>query len=384
MALGIAAGDAGEAIQIHTVDSGGNVGRYTAIAIGSDGLPVISYYHVDAQELRIAHCDDPTCATATIRVASDYGDSGQFSSIAIGSDDLPIISFFEATEGALRAVHCSDLLCDEKVNWIPDPDLNDVVGIGSSIAIAPDGYPMIAYTNIDADLVMVADCISLTCIIPTRTPIADAGSAGGDPAIVIGSADLALIAFYDLSGGGGTGDLSVVECKNAACTSFEVHHVDTPGNVGKYPSMAIGSDDLGIIAYQDAASARLKVAHCTVASCSSADARTLDPQQESGERTAIAIGPDGLATIVYWADSFDGGVLKLAHCDDLACTSARISVLTEIGSNGGYASIAFDGDGHPVISFYDQHTGDLRVAYPGVHSDGFESGDLGAWVSSGT
>ena len=27
-----------------TIDSGGNVGHYTSITIGTDGLPVISYY----------------------------------------------------------------------------------------------------------------------------------------------------------------------------------------------------------------------------------------------------------------------------------------------------------------------------------------------------
>ncbi len=44
-----------------TIDTGENVGRFSSIAIGADGLPTISYCGVDGT-LKVAHCATPTCA----------------------------------------------------------------------------------------------------------------------------------------------------------------------------------------------------------------------------------------------------------------------------------------------------------------------------------
>ena len=37
-----------------TVDSSGDVGTYTAIAIGVDGRPVVTYTHVTNEKLKVA------------------------------------------------------------------------------------------------------------------------------------------------------------------------------------------------------------------------------------------------------------------------------------------------------------------------------------------
>jgi len=53
-------------------DGKSNVGLYTSIAIGSDHLPVISYYDDTARALKVAHCEDQTCTSpATITVVDD-------------------------------------------------------------------------------------------------------------------------------------------------------------------------------------------------------------------------------------------------------------------------------------------------------------------------
>ena len=45
----------------HPVDSGGVVGTDTSIAVGADGLPVISYYDLTAKDLKVAHCSNVFC-----------------------------------------------------------------------------------------------------------------------------------------------------------------------------------------------------------------------------------------------------------------------------------------------------------------------------------
>ena len=46
---------------ITTVDRPGDVGLYTSIAVGSDGLPVISYRAVSGGALKVLHCARKDC-----------------------------------------------------------------------------------------------------------------------------------------------------------------------------------------------------------------------------------------------------------------------------------------------------------------------------------
>ena len=47
---------------ITTMDSGGFVGTYTAIAIGADGFPVVSYYDFTNGNLKVAKCINAACS----------------------------------------------------------------------------------------------------------------------------------------------------------------------------------------------------------------------------------------------------------------------------------------------------------------------------------
>ena len=44
-----------------TVDRAGDVGQYSSIATGSDGLPVIAYYDATNKDLKVAHCARAGC-----------------------------------------------------------------------------------------------------------------------------------------------------------------------------------------------------------------------------------------------------------------------------------------------------------------------------------
>lgn len=44
-----------------TLDSAGNVGYYTSITIGSDGLGLISYWDGANDDLKVAHCANEFC-----------------------------------------------------------------------------------------------------------------------------------------------------------------------------------------------------------------------------------------------------------------------------------------------------------------------------------
>ena len=85
-----------------TIDSTGDVGWYSSVAIGIHGNPIISYFDDTNADLKVAVCDDPTCTTATTRAIDTTDVVGWESSIAIGVDGNPIISYYDVTNGDLK------------------------------------------------------------------------------------------------------------------------------------------------------------------------------------------------------------------------------------------------------------------------------------------
>ena len=66
-----------QAALLKTLDSEGNVGIETAIAIGVDGKPIVSYYDATGFQLKVAHCNDTRCVTgASVHVLDRAGDVG--------------------------------------------------------------------------------------------------------------------------------------------------------------------------------------------------------------------------------------------------------------------------------------------------------------------
>jgi hypothetical protein len=95
---------------IGTLDSTGSV-AYTSIAIGADGLPVISYYAGSNNDLKVAHCDDVACTSATLNTVDSTGSVGSHTSIVIGADGLPVISYYDGSNNDLKVAHCDDVAC---------------------------------------------------------------------------------------------------------------------------------------------------------------------------------------------------------------------------------------------------------------------------------
>ena len=86
------------------IDSAGDVGEVSSIAIGTNGNPIISYsyYDADNSSLKVAACNNPTCTTSTNTTIDSADIVGWFSSIAIGTNGNPIISYYDYANGDLK------------------------------------------------------------------------------------------------------------------------------------------------------------------------------------------------------------------------------------------------------------------------------------------
>jgi hypothetical protein len=350
-----------------TVDDPANaVGSYTSTTIGNDGFPVISHYDSSSGALRVVICGNVMCNLATVRIIDDpANDVGRYTSVAIGTDGFPVISYRDATALALKVAKCGNAACSagNTITTVDDPANN--VGYYTSIAIGTDGFPVISYLDSTADALKVAKCGNAACSAGnTLTTVDDpANSVGYFTSIAIGTDGFPVISYLD-----NTADaLKVAKCGNAACSAGNtITTVDDPANsVGEYTSIAIGTDGFPVISYRDATALALKVAKCGNAACSAGNTLTTvdDPANNVGEYTSIAIGTDGFPVISYY--DLTAGSLKVAKCGNAACSAGNtITTVDDPANNvGEYTSITIGTDGLAFISYYDATAGALKVVH---------------------
>lgn len=264
-----------------TADSTGDVGRYSSVTIGSDGLPLISYQDTTNLDLQVAHCNDLTCSTRTITPLDTAGSVGYYTSITVGTDGLGLISYYDGTNDHLKVAHCSNVNCTAATLSTIDP--NPLAGEYTSITINTTGFGAISY--------------------------------------------------YEQT----NNDLKIALCADTNCTTATLRVLDSAGDVGRYTSIAIGDTSqfgtaFPIVAYEDTTNNRLKLARCLNVSCSSSGSTTLDLTTTMGTDTSVAMGRDGLPIISYQDGT--NADLKVAHCNNLTCTSAALHTLDSLNSVG--------------------------------------------------
>jgi len=339
-----------------TVDPTGDEGYLSSITIGADGFPVISYYYHDGSsgDLKVARCSNAACTASTSANVDSAGDVGWYTSIAIGTDGYPVVSYYDVTNQDLKVAKCGNAVCT--ASTITAVDSAGDVGLLTSIAIGTDGYPVISYFDVtNADLKM-AKCSNAACTASTITTVDSTGNRGRSTSIAIGTDGFPVISYYDVT----NRDLRVAKCADAACISATLTTVDSTGVVGIDTSIAIGMDGYPVIAYYDNTNQDLKFAKCGDAACASAIMSTVDSTGNVGPFTSITIGTDGYPVISY----LDGTNLdlKIAKCGDAACSSKTLTTVDSAGMVGYYTSITLGTDGYPVISYFDQTNLDLKVA----------------------
>ena len=342
-----------------TVDSEGWAGSDTAVTIGADGLPVIAeHVSTGGNDLRVAHCEDIACTTATVTTVDSAGDVGDGLAITLGTDGLPLISYYDASNGDLKVAHCDDVACTGAT--ITTLDSSGNVGRRTSIMIGADGLGLIGYYDEGNGDLKVAHCADVACTAASHATTIDAGSDVGQySSVALGADGRGLIAYYDAF----NGNLKMAHCDDVACTSAATTIVASTGDVGQYPAVAIGADGVGIIAYWDSANEQLMAGHCDDLSCASVTSSTLAATgNATNDAISIAVGADNLPIISYNDDTVDA--LMVAHCTDRLCRSATTVAVDDSSANTGLnTSITIGTDGLPFISYFDRSNLQLMGAH---------------------
>ncbi len=343
---------------IATLDDGrDDVGAYTSITVGADGLGLISYFDSTNGDLKVAHCSNAVCTAAAITTVDGSGTVGAYTSITVGADGLGLISYSNLSNGDLKVAACSDLTCSAATTANVDSTGNDRY---TSITVGADGLGLISYYDSDNRRLRVAHCSNPACTAATTATVdGSPNDVGQYSSITLGADGLGLISYYDST----NARLKLAHCTDLACSAATKQVVDSSGNdVGQYASITLGADGLGLISYYDSTLDRLKVAHCSNTACSAATTATVDTANGVGLFTSITIGSDGLGLISYYDDT--NADLKVAHCTNPTCSAATTRIVDSAGFVGGYSSITVGADGLGLISYSDASN---RVTLKAAH-----------------
>ncbi|MCC7130470.1 MAG: hypothetical protein B6D39_04450 [Anaerolineae bacterium UTCFX2] len=340
---------------LEVVDSTGITGWWTSIAIEPINKRVnISYYQVidktgkSTGDLRLATKKvNGTWEFETVRAKA--GLVGQFSSIAIRPTNLrPSIFHYNATRSQLEYTYYRN-----RVDWgthIVDYNGNDV-GFASSLALTGDGIPNISYY--DATLGMMKYARQYGNMGIKYYPLTNFLN-GYYSSIQLAPDGNPRIASY----GSKDGDLIF----GALGTSWEFKYIDRTFDVGRYVSMAIGTNNIVHASYFDATHKDLVYAHKDLGATTWIT-DTLDWSGDVGMFTSIALSSDNRPYISYY--DAEREKLKIAFLQ--LPSFWNIQTVDDGGvlkdNVGWFSSVALDSADNPHISYYDVTNKDLKYAY---------------------
>src|SRR5262249_13771141 len=132
--------------RITTIDSALNDAYPVSIALGADGLPVMSYYDNVNGNLKVAKCANAACAGgATITVVDSAGIVGLQTSITVGTDGFPVVSYIHYVSAAnfwLKVAKCANTACTGAATITTVDNFSLRVGAFNKIMLGADGIPV--------------------------------------------------------------------------------------------------------------------------------------------------------------------------------------------------------------------------------------------------
>ena len=145
------------------VDTVGDVGRYSSLAIGADGFPVISYSDTTNNQWKVVKCNDAACTGAGETITTIGLGTGVGSSLTIGVDGNPVIALQTGSTSTLGVAKCNDPACaggDEQFTTLTSAADS---GNSPSIVIGTDGNPRISYIDNNLSLARLVTCNDPAC-----------------------------------------------------------------------------------------------------------------------------------------------------------------------------------------------------------------------------
>jgi hypothetical protein len=232
---------------LETVAEGDGLGYLSnSVELDPGANPHISYYDSTSKDLMYAVMEDENWTFETV---DSEGDVGKFSSLALTSNSLARIAYWDATN--------MDLKCAAKTpsgSWlIMTVDSEGRVGEYPSLTLRPNGVPCISYEDQTNGDLKFAEWVGGSWSIETvDTPGWDETDVGYQSSIAYFNR-FPHISYFDYT----NGDLKYAK-KVQGVWNIEV--VDRPGVVGAYTSILLDKSGKPHISYYSFTNGELKYA----------------------------------------------------------------------------------------------------------------------------
>lgn len=219
-----------------TVDSTGDVGAFNSMAVLPDNSIIISYYDVTNGNLKTAKYKGSTGGGGVeLNTVASAGDVGKFTSVAIATDGMPVISYYDLTNGNLNIAKCTDISCATAVTPLNVDGSPADIGQYSSIAIGVDGLPIVSYYDVTNNDLKMAKCLNANCSIANGdyTVSRDTDNAGQYSSVIVGIDGLPVVVYYGI----GNADVKFFKCNDQNCQNLGVGYLvggSDLGSLGKF------------------------------------------------------------------------------------------------------------------------------------------------------
>jgi len=319
-------------------------GKVNQVTVAADGLPLVLFS--SAGMYRVAHCNEPTCLSATITPVAPYAPGQDFASFTIDPGGVAAIVYLDSTvTNTLFFGRCIDIICSAVAT---NPLPGGLPGQQNDITIAADGFPLVV-TSIPGGPLFTVHCTDPNCVAGPFFPVDPGPLTNPDPSITLGADGSGLIAYYFAP----AADLRVAHCVDVPCSAVTLWQNVTPIPDGYQPSITTGADALGLVAYLagETAPITLMTAHCSDGNCTigtTAPIRVLSTPPPPVAHPSVTIGAFGLGIISFQDFTFGSNSISIANCNDLACNSATFN---DWFNGTSMSAISIAPSGNPLVGF---------------------------------